>query len=62
MLSFLADPSTQPTPETPTTEVSSGCPTDDPCFLNEAEILKVIVGENAVFKCDIGNSGTEVVF
>jgi len=57
---IIVDPSTQPTPETPTTEVSGGCPTDDPCFLNEAEILKVIVGENAVFKCDIGNSDSPI--
>lgn len=45
----------------PTTPDYGGCPSKDPCFLSPEQNLQVVTGEDAVFRCSVGNIGTHFV-
>jgi len=54
--------STPPPPPPPTTPPDyGGCPSKDPCFLSQSQNLKVVIGEDAVFTCEVGNLGSHFV-
>lgn len=49
------------TPVAETTPDFGDCPSADPCFLSKPQDLKVVVGDDAEFSCDVGNLGFHYV-